>query len=93
MAENPSRSALHHAALRERLELDGSPSAEETQALAIKTLELECKMRRLNEDGIVVLGDQTEIQLSKKGIQMNAMLRRAEECQEQLRRQRLNEEI
>ena len=78
---------------RERLELDGSPSAEETLALAIQKLELEYKMRRLNEDGIVVLGDQTEIQLNRRGKQMDDMIWRAEECQEQLRRQRLSEEM
>ena len=36
-------------------------------ALAIQTLELEYKMRRLSEDGIVVLGDQTEKHLNRKG--------------------------
>ena len=39
-----------------------------------------------------MLGDQTEIQLNRKGKQMNDMIWRAVECQEQLRRQRLSEE-
>ncbi len=45
------RATLVIACRRERLELDGSPRAEETLALAIQKLELEYKMRRLNEDG------------------------------------------
>jgi hypothetical protein len=42
-------------------------------------------MRRLSEDGIVVLGDEGE--------QMNDMFHRAEEWYDQLRRQRLQEEM
>ena len=65
--------------------LDGSPQRGGDLALAIQKMELEYKMRRLSEDGIVVLGDEGE--------QMNDMIQRAEECQAQLRRQRLSEEV
>ena len=41
-------------------------------AFAIQKLELTYKMRRLSEDGIVVLGDQTEIRLNRKGKQIMA---------------------
>ena len=56
---------------RVRLELDESPSAEETLALWMQESRLEYATSRLNQNGVVVLQDR-EVQLSRHGIEMMA---------------------
>ncbi len=77
---------------RERLELDGSPSAEETLALTIQERRLESSMRRLNEDGVVVLKDR-EMQLSRHDQTLNEKYRHEEDWEEERRRYRLTEDM
>ena len=75
---------------RVRLELDESPSAEETLALGMQESRLEYATSRLNQNGVVVLQDR-EVQLSRHGIEMNGEYMRAEDLEEEQRRYMLTE--
>ena len=84
------RATLVIVCRRERLELDGSPSAEEILEFATQERRLEYETKRLSEDGVAVLRDR-EVQLSRHGIQMNGKYMRAEDWEEGLRRYRLTD--
>ena len=72
---------------RVRLELDESPSAEETLAVTTQERRLEYATSRLNENGVVVLQDR-EVQLSRHGMASNGECMRAEDLEEDQRRYR-----
>ena len=84
------RAALLIGCRRERLELDGSPSAEEILELTTQERRLEYETKRLNEDGVAVFRDR-EVQLSRLDIHVNRKFMQAEDWEEDLRRYRLTE--
>jgi hypothetical protein len=82
------RAALLIGCRRERLELDGSPSAEEILELTTQERRLEYEMKRLNEGGVAVFRDR-EVQLGRLGIQAIRKFTQAEDWEEELREQQL----
>ena len=64
------RATLLIGCRRERLELDGSPSAEGILELTTQERRLGYEMKRLSEDGVAVFRDR-EVQLNRFGIHAN----------------------
>ena len=75
---------------RERLELDGGPTAEESLALTTIERRLESETFRLNAYGVIVLNGR-EVQLGRHDLALSEKYRLEDDWEDQMRRYRLIE--